>query len=69
LKKIQEEEYPIFKSAISSDFQLAAHNIPLVTGNLRHFPAKLRKRITVWTPSQFLDGFHRARRLRSSGLG
>jgi len=47
----------------------AAANVPLVTGNLRHFPAKLRKRITVWTPSQFLDGFHRARRLRSSGLG
>ena len=25
MKKIQEEEYPIFKSAISSDFQIAAH--------------------------------------------
>jgi len=29
-KKIQEEEYPIFKPAISSDFQLAAHKRNLV---------------------------------------
>ena len=28
LKKIQEEEYPIFKPPILSDFQLAAHTLP-----------------------------------------
>ncbi len=34
---------------------------PLVTGNLRHFPAKARGGVALLTPRQFVDG-HLARR-------
>lgn len=32
---------------------------PLVTGNLRHFPAKARRTVAVLTPRQILDQFAR----------
>jgi predicted nucleic acid-binding protein len=32
---------------------------PLVTGNLRHFPAKARGGVTVLTPRQLIDNFAR----------
>ena len=35
---------------------------PLVTGNLRHFPAKLRQGATVFSPAEFID--YAAPRLR-----
>jgi predicted nucleic acid-binding protein len=34
---------------------------PLVTGNLRHYPARARGRVTVLSPRQFLDNFARGR--------
>ena len=37
----------------------AAIGCPLVTGNLRHFPARARGPVTVLTPRQLLDGFAR----------
>lgn len=38
----------------------ATAGVPLITGNLRHFPEKIRRRITVQTPLQFLEIFHQA---------
>ncbi len=37
----------------------AALGCPLVTGNLKHFPAKARGAVTVLTPRQFVDGLGR----------
>ena len=34
---------------------------PLVTGNLRHFPARARGKVTVLTPRQFVNSFARQR--------
>lgn len=36
-----------------------AANAPLITGNLKHFPARMRGGIRVMTPSEFLDEFRR----------
>jgi uncharacterized protein len=37
-----------------------AAEVPLVTGNLRHFPPAIQQRISILSPSQFLDVFHQA---------
>lgn len=34
--------------------------VPLVTGNLRHFPPAVQDQISVLSPVQFLDFFHQA---------
>jgi putative PIN family toxin of toxin-antitoxin system len=38
---------------------LSAHADFLVTGNLRDFPERLRQEISVVSPREFLDAFHR----------
>ncbi len=33
---------------------------PLVTGNFRHFPPAILGRVSILSPSQFLDAYHQA---------
>jgi uncharacterized protein len=37
----------------------AAANCPLVTGNLRHFPARARRGVAVWTPRELVERLRR----------
>lgn len=48
-------EFPDPKDAVFLEVALAAHADFLVTGNLRHFPARLRQGIAVVSPRDFLD--------------
>ncbi len=41
--------------AMFLEVALAARAEHLITGNLRHFPARARRRVSVLTPSQFLE--------------
>ncbi|MBN1625736.1 MAG: putative toxin-antitoxin system toxin component, PIN family [Deltaproteobacteria bacterium] len=45
-----EGDAPFLEMAITED-------VPLVTGNLKHFPEKLRKGCTVLSPMQFLKRY------------
>jgi len=35
--------------------------LPLVTGNIKHFPSRVCRGIQVWTPREFMDAFSRRR--------
>ena len=52
------EDLPDPKDAAFIETALAAE-VPLVTGNLKHFPAQSRRGVRVITPAQCLDDFHR----------
>jgi len=49
---------PDAKDAPFAETALAA-NAPLVTGNLKHFPAGMLAGVRVMSPSEFLDEFRR----------
>jgi putative PIN family toxin of toxin-antitoxin system len=53
------EPLPDPKDTAFLEVALAAPADFLVTGNLRHFPARLRQGVAVVSPREFLDALHR----------
>ena len=59
-------DFPDPKDAPFLEVALAAHADFLVTGNLRHFPVRLRQGVAVVSPREFIEALRGQRRSQPS---